>query len=147
MTSLIRDVRSSKIFDSNFDAGRSFDSDFLPSTGMQKSCTASSIADLGESLSLHLLAETKYPGENFFCCFNVLYLIKCSGKERVVKEEKIDFSKKDDEKWKRRSLPAGKVQGNHCQNIILIKRERERVEMFQSIDYIRLLCKYRVLGK
>ena len=65
----------------------------------------------------------------------------------MVKEEKIDFSKKDDEKWKRRSLPAGKVQGNHCQNIILIKRERERVEMFQSIDYIRLLCKYRVLGK
>ena len=33
------------------------------------------------------------------------------GKERVVKEEKIDISKKDDEKWKRRSLPAGKVQG------------------------------------
>ena len=33
------------------------------------------------------------------------------GKERIVKEEKIDFSKKDDEKWKRRSLPAGKVQG------------------------------------
>ena len=33
------------------------------------------------------------------------------GKERLVKEEKIDFSKKEDEKWKRRSLPAGKVQG------------------------------------
>ena len=49
VSSLIRDVRSSRIFDSNFEAGRSFDSDFLPSTGMQKSCTASSIADLGES--------------------------------------------------------------------------------------------------
>ena len=49
VTSLIRDVRSSRIFDSNFEAGRSFDSEFLPSTGMQKSCTASSIADLGES--------------------------------------------------------------------------------------------------
>ena len=49
VSSLIRDVRSSRIFDSNFEAGRSFDSDFLPTTGMQKSCTASSIADLGES--------------------------------------------------------------------------------------------------
>lgn len=38
-------------------------------------------------------------------------LISTLGKERVVKEEKIDFSKKEDEKWKRRSLPAGKVQG------------------------------------
>lgn len=37
--------------------------------------------------------------------------INISGKERVVKEEKIDFSKKEDEKWKRRSLPSGKVQG------------------------------------
>jgi len=78
VSSLIRNVRSSRIFDSSFDANRSFDSDFVPSTGMQKSCTASSIVDLG--------------------------------KERIVKEEKIDFSKKDDEKWKRRSLPAGKVQ-------------------------------------
>merc|ERR1719297_226784 len=78
VSSLIRNVRSSRIFDSSFDANRSFDSDFVPSTGMQKSCTASSIVD--------------------------------SGKERIVKEEKIDFSKKDDEKWKRRSLPAGKVQ-------------------------------------
>ena len=37
--------------------------------------------------------------------------IHFAGKERIVKEEKIDISKKDDEKWKRRSLPAGKVQG------------------------------------
>ena len=34
-------VRSSRIFDSD-------PADFVPSTGMQKSCTASSIADLGE---------------------------------------------------------------------------------------------------
>ena len=34
-----------------------------------------------------------------------------AGKEKIVKEEKIDFNKRDDEKWKRRSLPAGKVQG------------------------------------
>ena len=48
VSSLIRDVRSSRIFDSNLDTSRSFESDFLPSTGMQKSCTASSIADLGK---------------------------------------------------------------------------------------------------
>ena len=47
VSSLIRNVRSSRIFDSSFDANRSFDSDFVPSTGMQKSCTASSIVDLG----------------------------------------------------------------------------------------------------
>jgi len=78
VSNLIRNVRSSRIFEPSFDANRSFESDFIPSTGMQKSCTASSIVDLG--------------------------------KERLVKEEKIDFSKKEDEKWKRRSLPAGKVQ-------------------------------------
>ena len=34
------------------------------------------------------------------------------GKERVTKDDKVDFtSKKEEEKWKRRSLPAGKVQG------------------------------------
>ena len=92
---------------------------------MQKSCTASSIADLGES-SLPWLEKQNILKKISFL-FNVLYLITFSGKERVVKEEKIDFSKKDEEKWKRRSLPAGKVQGNHCQHF-LMKRERERVK-------------------
>ena len=33
------------------------------------------------------------------------------GKERVTKDDKVDFTlKKEEEKWKRRSLPAGKVQ-------------------------------------
>ena len=52
VSSLIRNVRSSRIFDSSFDANRSFDSDFVPSTGMQKSCTASSIVDLGNNWDL-----------------------------------------------------------------------------------------------
>jgi len=78
VSNLVRNVRSSRIFDSNFD-GSSLDSDYIPSTGMQKSCTASSIADLG--------------------------------KERATKDDKLDFVfKKEEEKWKRRSLPAGKVQ-------------------------------------
>ena len=47
VSNLVRNVRSSRIFYSNFDGG-SLDSDYIPSTGMQKSCTASSIADLGE---------------------------------------------------------------------------------------------------
>lgn len=54
VSNLIRNVRSSRIFDSSFDAAsRSFESDFASAsansaTGMQKSCTASSIVDLGE---------------------------------------------------------------------------------------------------
>ena len=47
VSNLIRNVRSSRIFEPSFDANRSFESDFIPSTGMQKSCTASSIVDLG----------------------------------------------------------------------------------------------------
>ena len=47
VSNLVRNVRSSRIFDSNFD-GSSLDSDYIPSTGMPKSCTASSIADLGK---------------------------------------------------------------------------------------------------
>lgn len=47
VSNLIRNVRSSRIFDSS-----SFESDFAPGSslagGMQKSCTASSIVDLGE---------------------------------------------------------------------------------------------------
>lgn len=81
VSSLVRNVRSSRIFDSNYDAGSSLDSDFVPSTGMHKSCTASSIADLGKERSAS------------------------------ARDEKIDFgTKKEEEKWKRRSLPAGKAQ-------------------------------------
>lgn len=50
VSSLVRNVRSSRIFDSSFDSNRSFEkfeSDFIPGTGMHKSCTASSIVDLG----------------------------------------------------------------------------------------------------
>jgi len=61
-------VRSSRIFDSD-------PADFVPSTGMQKSCTASSIADLG--------------------------------KEKSFREERLEaIQKKEEEKWKRRSLPS-----------------------------------------
>ncbi|XP_023345968.1 protein Fe65 homolog [Eurytemora carolleeae] len=55
------------------------DSEILVS-GIQKSCTAGSISDLG----------------------------------REKKEEKGEQGKKDEEKWKRRSLPAGKVQEESC---------------------------------
>jgi hypothetical protein len=41
-SSIVRNARSSRIFEPD-------PSDYVPSTGMQKSCTASSIADLGEA--------------------------------------------------------------------------------------------------
>ena len=43
------------------------------------------------------------------------------GKERVTKDDKVDFtSKKEEEKWKRRSLPAGKVQGKEGHSFTLV---------------------------
>lgn len=65
-------------------------------------------------MKLFLLCQKKMSGSRSLLVDEIhLYpnLISTLGKERVVKEEKIDFSKKEDEKWKRRSLPAGKVQG------------------------------------
>ena len=147
VSSLIRDVRSSRIFDSNLDTSRSFESDFLPSTGMQKSCTASSIADLGKRegsgckewlhlctvFSLIAIIKSTFDEISFHC--KILYWISfmClvtvhylfSGKERPVKEEKIDFSKREDEKWKRRSLPAGNVQGEYFLDNFLCWRWEE----------------------
>ena len=60
-------------------------------------------------MTRHSLPQNIYQERNFFKDGFIV-----AGREKIVKEaEKIDFSKREDEKWKRRSLPAaGKVQGN-----------------------------------
>lgn len=73
VTDIVRNVRSSRIFES-YDSV--VDQEMAAPPGLHKSCTASSIVDLG----------------------------------RDRREERPEVGRKEEERWKRRSLPPGKVQ-------------------------------------
>jgi amyloid beta (A4) precursor protein-binding family B protein 2 (Fe65-like) len=84
---IIRNIRSSRLFE-NYDMDTVADP-FTASTGIQKSCTTSSICDLVREKKDEKLAENLSKRDNGFS----------GGGASAV-----------DEKWKRRSLPPGKVQ-------------------------------------